>query len=77
MESAHERHPSRSRHPQPQHLAGQQHSANQSTRLSKWVRINMTMAENLVIRVDHAAKELGMSRSGFLAEAARRMIGVN
>ncbi len=37
----------------------------------------MTMAENLVIRVDHAAKELGMSRSGFLAEAARRMIGVN
>ncbi|WP_130472578.1 type II toxin-antitoxin system HicB family antitoxin [Candidatus Magnetaquicoccus inordinatus] len=41
---------------------------------AKWIRLNMTMAENLVIRVDHAAKELGMSRSGFLAEAARRML---
>ncbi|MEO5363755.1 MAG: type II toxin-antitoxin system HicB family antitoxin [Magnetococcus sp. DMHC-8] len=42
---------------------------------AKWVRINMSMAETLIARVDREAKHLGMSRSGFLAEAARRMLG--
>lgn len=41
---------------------------------SRWMRLNLSMAETLVMRVDHAAKDLGMSRSGFLAEAARRML---
>lgn len=42
----------------------------------RWVRINLSMAETLVARVDHAAKGLGMSRSGYLSEAARRMLEV-
>ena len=42
----------------------------------RWVRVNLSMAETLVARVDHAAKSLGMSRSGYLSEAARRMLEV-
>ncbi|MBF0368838.1 MAG: type II toxin-antitoxin system HicB family antitoxin [Magnetococcales bacterium] len=38
------------------------------------VRLNITLEEALLSRVDGLAKGLGMSRSGFLAEAARRMI---
>ncbi len=38
------------------------------------MRLNITLEEGVLARVDRAAKGLGMSRSGFLAEAARRMI---
>lgn len=41
---------------------------------AKWIRLNMSMAETLVAKVDRAAQQLGMSRSGFFAEAARRML---
>ncbi|MBF0161359.1 MAG: type II toxin-antitoxin system HicB family antitoxin [Magnetococcales bacterium] len=41
---------------------------------AKWVRLNVSMAETLVAQVDKAANQLGMSRSGFFAEAARRML---
>ncbi|MBF0135770.1 MAG: type II toxin-antitoxin system HicB family antitoxin [Magnetococcus sp. DMHC-1] len=40
----------------------------------RWVRLNLSMAETLVLQVDHAAKALGMNRSGYLAEAARQML---
>ncbi|NGZ26290.1 MAG: hypothetical protein G8345_05325 [Magnetococcales bacterium] len=40
----------------------------------RWIRINLSMAENLVSKIDLAAQSLGMSRSGYLAEAARRML---
>lgn len=38
------------------------------------IRLNITMDEILVKRVDAAAERLGFTRSGFLAEAARRYI---
>ncbi|MBF0295001.1 MAG: type II toxin-antitoxin system HicB family antitoxin [Magnetococcales bacterium] len=41
---------------------------------TRLIRINLSMAENLVTRIDQAAREIGMSRSGYLAEAARRML---
>lgn len=41
----------------------------------KIVRINATLDEGLLSQIDRKAQGLGMSRSGFLAEAARRMIG--
>ena len=41
---------------------------------SKAVRINISMDENLLGAVDAAAKAAGMSRSSFLAEAARKRI---
>ena len=41
------------------------------------VRVNITLGERVLSRVDAAAKELGMSRSGFLCEAARRMLQEN
>jgi predicted RNase H-like HicB family nuclease len=37
----------------------------------KSVRVNITVDENLLASIDRAAKSLGYSRSGFLAEAAR------
>lgn len=37
----------------------------------KSVRVNITVDENLLISIDRAARSLGYSRSGFLAEAAR------
>lgn len=36
------------------------------------MRINISMAENLVLRVDACAKRRGLSRSAFLAKAAER-----
>ena len=36
------------------------------------VRVNISMDENLVARIDQAAKAQGLSRSGFLAVAARK-----
>lgn len=41
----------------------------------KVVRFNATMDEGLLSTIDDAAKASGMSRSAFLAEAARRMLG--
>lgn len=41
----------------------------------KAVRFNATMEEGLLARIDAAASAQGMSRSGFLAEAARRALG--
>ncbi|MEO5370760.1 MAG: type II toxin-antitoxin system HicB family antitoxin [Magnetococcus sp. DMHC-1] len=41
---------------------------------ARWIRINLSMAENLVAQIDQAAKQIGMTRSGYLAEGARRML---
>ena len=41
---------------------------------SKAVRINVSLDENLLGAIDAAAKAAGMSRSSFLAEAARTRI---
>jgi predicted RNase H-like HicB family nuclease len=38
-------------------------------------KINITLPRNLIRRIDEAAKAGGFSRSGFLAEAARRALG--
>jgi len=43
--------------------------------VGKVLRFNATMDESLLQRVDQVAKAHGYSRSAFLAEAARRMIG--
>ena len=40
----------------------------------KALRINLSMEEGLVRRVDRAAERRGMSRSAFLAEGARRLL---
>jgi predicted RNase H-like HicB family nuclease len=40
----------------------------------KTVRFNATMDEALLARIDTAASARGMSRSGFLADAARRIL---
>ncbi|MBF0425860.1 MAG: type II toxin-antitoxin system HicB family antitoxin [Magnetococcales bacterium] len=42
----------------------------------KWVRVNISMDERLLRRADTHARDLGMTRSGYLAEAVRRMAGV-
>lgn len=39
------------------------------------VRINVSLNENLVAAVDQAAREAGMSRSGFIAAAAKARLG--
>lgn len=41
---------------------------------ARWIRVNLSMAENLVAQIDQAAKRAGMTRSGYLAESARRMM---
>ncbi|MBF0108596.1 MAG: type II toxin-antitoxin system HicB family antitoxin [Magnetococcales bacterium] len=41
---------------------------------AKWVTVNVSMAETLLQRIDVTAREIGMTRSGFLMEAARRMV---
>jgi predicted RNase H-like HicB family nuclease len=38
-------------------------------------RINITMDDNLLHEIDAAAEAAGLSRSAFLAEGARRMLG--
>ncbi len=40
-------------------------------------RVHLTMDENLVAEIDREASAQGYTRSGFLAEAARRMIRQN
>ena len=41
----------------------------------RFVRPGITMEEGLLARIDDAARVQGYTRSGFLAEAARRMLG--
>ncbi|WP_163268052.1 type II toxin-antitoxin system HicB family antitoxin [Chelativorans alearense] len=41
----------------------------------KAVRVNITLDEHLLAAIDRAAGAQGSSRSGFLAEAARRRLG--
>lgn len=41
---------------------------------AKSVRVNISLDEHLLASVDKAAAAEGMSRSGFIAEAAKRMI---
>jgi predicted RNase H-like HicB family nuclease len=41
---------------------------------SRALRINITMDESLVSRIDRAAADLGETRSGFLAGAARKRL---
>lgn len=41
---------------------------------SRAVRFNATMPEDLLSQIDRRAKKLGMTRSGFLAEAAKHEI---
>jgi predicted RNase H-like HicB family nuclease len=43
--------------------------------LSRAVRVTITMDEQLLARVDREAASRGSSRSGFLAEGARKLIG--
>jgi predicted RNase H-like HicB family nuclease len=38
------------------------------------VRVNITLDKNLLAEIDDAATEAGTTRSGFLAEAARRVM---
>ena len=40
----------------------------------KSVRLNISMDENLLAAIDAAARSIGMSRSAFLADAARRKV---
>jgi predicted RNase H-like HicB family nuclease len=40
------------------------------------VRLNITLDESLLTRVDRAAANAGETRSGFLAEAARRRLAI-
>lgn len=41
---------------------------------AKAVRINVTIEEGLLARIDRAAKRKGLTRSALLAEGARRVI---
>ncbi|KKW67386.1 CopG family transcriptional regulator [Lampropedia cohaerens] len=41
---------------------------------SRAVRLNISLPENLVARIDATARELGQSRSAFLAQAAEKAI---
>jgi predicted RNase H-like HicB family nuclease len=43
-------------------------------RLSRAVRVTITMDESLLARIDQAARLMGTSRSGFLAQGARQLI---
>jgi len=39
------------------------------------VRVNVTLAEDMLRKIDRVAKKQGMSRSSFLAHAAEKVIG--
>ena len=43
-------------------------------RSAKTVRINVTLPDDLLERIDHYAENHGFTRSGFLANAAKRAI---
>jgi hypothetical protein len=40
---------------------------------AKLVRVNVSFRESMLRRIDEESKRLGMTRSAFIAEAARRM----
>ena len=40
----------------------------------KSVRVNVTLAEDVLAQIDKFAKERGLSRSGFLAQAAKKVL---
>jgi metal-responsive CopG/Arc/MetJ family transcriptional regulator len=40
----------------------------------KSVRVNVTLPEDVLAQIDKFAKERGLSRSGFLAQAAKKAI---
>ena len=44
------------------------------TDAAKCVRVNVTLPEDVLAQIDKYAKERGLSRSGFLAQAAKRVI---
>jgi predicted RNase H-like HicB family nuclease len=44
------------------------------TDAAKSVRVNVTLPEDVLAQIDKFAKERGLSRSGFLAQAAKRVI---
>ena len=43
-------------------------------RSSKAIRVNVTLPEDVLIRIDAFAREQGLTRSGFLAHAARKVL---
>jgi predicted transcriptional regulator len=45
------------------------------TRMSKVVKVMVSMSDELLARIDRAADERGTSRSAYLQEAARRELG--
>ena len=47
------------------------------TPASRAVRVNITLPEDVLTKIDRYAKEHGFTRSGFLANAARRAIDEN
>ena len=44
------------------------------TDAAKSVRVNVTLPEDILAQIDKFAKERGLSRSGFLAQAAKKAI---
>jgi predicted RNase H-like HicB family nuclease len=44
-------------------------------RLSRSVRVTITMDQALLARVDQVASDTGATRSGFIADGARRLLG--
>jgi predicted RNase H-like HicB family nuclease len=44
------------------------------TEAAKSVRVNVTLPEDVLAQIDKFAKERGLSRSGFLAQAAKKVI---
>jgi predicted RNase H-like HicB family nuclease len=44
------------------------------TDAAKSVRVNVTLPEDVLAQIDKFAKERGLSRSGFLAQAAKKVI---
>jgi predicted RNase H-like HicB family nuclease len=43
-------------------------------RSSKAVRLNVTLPEDVLLRIDDYARKHGLSRSGFLAQAAKQVL---
>lgn len=41
---------------------------------ARWVRVNISLEETLLARIDAAARDMGVTRSNFLAVAARRVV---
>lgn len=46
------------------------------TDAAKCVRVNVTLPEDVLAQIDKFAKERGLSRSGFLAQAAKKAIAL-